>query len=315
MRVVFFGTPYDAVPSLDALHDAGHDIALVVTQPDRRRGRRGNELVASPIKQRALELGLDVATPEKSDSIVDRVRALDAELGVVVAFGQILPPALLTATRSGCINLHFSLLPRWRGAAPVERALLAGDTETGVAIMAMEAGLDTGGIYFETRVPIDATATAGELRATLVAIGAAMLVRELDVIPMAVARPQIGDPVYARKLSVAEFRLDPTRPAVDLERIIRAAHPKPGAWVLVGGKRLKVLGAHVATDAGTGASVGSGAGAGLVGAFAIGEVSSDGLVVCGDGALVLDVVQPEGKKPMAARAWMAGMRETVTLDG
>ena len=142
MRLVYFGTPDDAVPPLRALVAAGHDVALVVTQPDRRRGRRGNEVLPSPVKICATELGLPVATPQRSGEIVDDVSALDADLGVVVAFGQLLPPSLLAATAHGFVNVHFSLLPRWRGAAPVERALLAGDPTTGVGIMEMEAGLD-----------------------------------------------------------------------------------------------------------------------------------------------------------------------------
>src|ERR1700712_567862 len=154
VRVVYLGTPRDAVPPLRALHEAGHDIALVVTQPDRKRGR-GGALVPSPVKVAATELGLPVATPDRSREVVDQVRATGAEVGVVVAFGQILPVALLEALPHGFVNLHFSKLPRWRGAAPVERAILAGDAETGVDLMDIEAGLDTGAVYASARTPID----------------------------------------------------------------------------------------------------------------------------------------------------------------
>src|SRR3954469_18681293 len=155
MRFVYFGSPAAAVPPLRALHAAGHDIALVVTQPDRRRGRT-SALDPTPVKQCALDLGLPVRTPARAKEVVDEVAALGVTLGVVVAFGQLLPLTLLEATTDGFVNMHFSLLPRWRGAAPVERAILAGDPETGVALMAVEETLDTGGIYAEARTPIGA---------------------------------------------------------------------------------------------------------------------------------------------------------------
>ncbi len=315
MRIVYFGTPFDAVPPLKALIAAGHDIALVVTQPDRRRGRRGNELVASPVKQAALELGLEIATPEKSREIVEQVAALEAELGVVVAFGQLLPPALLAATRSGFVNLHFSLLPRWRGAAPVERAMLAGDAETGVAVMEMEAGLDTGGIFAEVRVPILETMTAGTLRSELVRVGTELLVAEIDAVPGAMPVPQVGEPTYAHKLTVEEFRIDPALSAAALSCIVRAANPKPGAWAMIDGKRIKVLAAHVgdaAVDLGGTDDEGA---SGQVGAPSnIGTVTSDGALICGSGVLMLDEVQPDGKKAMACASWLAGVRGEVVLD-
>ena len=189
MRVVYLGTPRDAVAPLRALHDAGHDVALVVTQPDRKRGR-GGALVPSPVKVAAEELGLAVATPARAREVVEDVRASGAEVGVVVAFGQILPTALLEALPHGFVNLHFSLLPRWRGAAPVERAILAGDAETGVDIMAIEAGLDTGPVFASARTPIDPTETAGELHARLVGIGTELLLRTLPEVPSMQPTPQ-----------------------------------------------------------------------------------------------------------------------------
>ena len=270
MRIVYLGTPPDAVPPLRALHDAGHAIALVVTQPDRKRGR-GGAMVPSPVKVAAEELGLPVVTPERSREIVDTVRATGAELGVVVAFGQILPTPLLEALPLGFVNLHFSLLPRWRGAAPVERAILAGDAETGVDIMAIEAGLDTGPVFASARTAIDPAETAGELHDRLVAIGTDLLVRTVPEVPNIEPMPQAGEPTYAEKLTVDEFELDPDAPADDLDRIVRAGNPRPGAWMTYGGKRLKVWRGHV------------------------------------DGTrFVPDEVQPEGRRAMPYDAWLAG---------
>ncbi len=303
MRLAYFGTPFDAVPPLRALVAAGHDVALVVTQPDRRRSGRGGGLAPSAVKAAALELGLPVVTPAKAREIVDELTALDVELGVVVAFGQLLPPALLAASRHGFVNMHFSLLPRWRGAAPVERSMLAGDAETGVAIMAMEEGLDTGGIFAEVRVAID-DLSAGELRNALVAAGTDLLVRELESIPGREPRPQAGEPTYAHKLTVEEFRIDAARPAVELARVVRAANPKPGAWCTIDGQRIKVLRAHVAGDAPVDQEVAE-----------PGLIDRAGVLACTPGRLALDEVQPEGKRAMAASEWLAGRRgAAVRID-
>jgi methionyl-tRNA formyltransferase len=301
MRIAYFGTPADAVPPLRALVDAGHDVALVVTQPDRRRGTRGNDLVPSAVKRAAADLGLTVATPEKAREVVDTVAGLDADLGVVVAFGQLLPPALLATTRHGFVNVHFSLLPRWRGAAPVERALLAGDSETGVAIMAVEEGLDTGGVYAEAHVELDDEVTAGELRERLTALGTDLLVRELPTIPGRTPRPQEGEPTYAHKLTVDDFRVDPQRTPTELDRIVRAANPKPGAWCTVDGRRLKVWRARAVTDAPA--------------TRAVGSIDAGGVLQCavGGGLQLLDV-QPEGKRTMTAEAWLAGRHGETRVD-
>ena len=228
---------------------------------------------------------------KRAREVTAEVAALDADLGVVVAFGQILRPDLLAATRHGFVNVHFSLLPRWRGAAPVERAVLAGDAETGVWIMEMEEGLDTGGAYAVARTAIGADETAGELRARLVALGTDLLVEHLPAIPDAVPAPQVGEPVYAHKLDPAEFALDPQRTAADLVRVVRAGNPRPGAFTTVDGKRLKVLRAHAEAP---------GAGGPRPGALAT-----------ADGLLVFDEVQPEGRRPMAASAWLAGRRPSA----
>lgn len=276
MRLVFFGTPDDAVPPLRALSDAGHDIALVVTQPDRRRGR-GAGAAPSPVRAAAEALGLVVRTPERAREVTEEVAASDAEVGVVVAFGQLLPEPLFTAVPLGFVNLHFSLLPRWRGAAPVERALLAGDEETGVCVMQIEKGLDTGDVYACVRTPIDREETAGELRRRLVALGTDLLVATVPDLATLTARPQQGEPTHADKLTVEEFELDFTRPPEELVRVVRAGNPRPGAWTTVDGRRLKIWRARVA-----------------------------------DGRFEPLEVQPEGRPRMSGEAWQRGRRgETV----
>lgn len=301
MRLAYFGTPADAVPPLVALVDAGHEIALVVTQPDRRR-RRGKGVDPSPVKAAATERGLTVLTPERAREVVDAVAASGAELGVVVAFGQILPTALLDALPRGFVNLHFSLLPRWRGAAPVERAILAGDDETGVAVMAVEPSLDTGPIYAEARVRIGPDENAGELRARLVQIGAALLVRTLPRIPDLEPLAQFdGAPTYAEKLTVEEFELRPTLTVEDLLRLVRAGNPKPGAWLQIEGARVKVWRAHAAAPPGDSS--------GPTGPADLppGAITADGGLVVADGILELDEVQPAGKRPMPGAAWRRGL--------
>jgi methionyl-tRNA formyltransferase len=299
VRIIYLGTPEDSVLPLRALVDAGHDVAMVVTQPDRRRSR-GAGTDPSPVRRAADELGLPVRTPDKAREIVDEVRASGAQLGVVVAFGQLLPASLLEALPLGFVNLHFSKLPRWRGAAPVERAILAGDAETGVCLMQLEAGLDTGPVFATRAVPIEASDTAGGLRARLVEVGTELLVEQLPTLATAVPVPQVGDPTYAEKLTVEEFRLDPARTAPELDRIVRAGNPRPGAWMSVGGKRVKVWRARpvVSSDE----------------PCAPGVISSEGVLCTAAGTLELAEVQPEGKRTMAATAWRAGLRADARLD-
>lgn len=265
MRLAYLGTPAMAVPPLHALVDAGHDVALVVSRPDAKRGR-GGALTPSPVKAAALELGLPVS------DVVDDVLTLSppATLGVVVAFGRIIKPHVLAALPM--VNLHFSLLPRWRGAAPVERALLAGDRETGVAVMAVEEGLDTGGIYREARIPIGDDDTADDLRARLVAVGTDLLVDALrdGLDGLGEPRHQEGEPVYADKVRPEELEMDWSKPAPELHRLVRLG----GAWTTHQGKRLKVWKAAVADD----------------------------------GTLELLEVQPEGKARMPFAAWANGAR-------
>lgn len=248
---------------------AGHDVALVVSRPDRRRAR-GAPPTPSPVKAAARAAGLPVAED------VEAVVATGAELGVVVAFGQIIRPPVLAAVPM--VNLHFSLLPRWRGAAPVERAVLAGDAETGVCLMTLEAGLDTGPVHRCVRVAIGAEETAAELRARLVDLGTGLLVEELAA-GLTPPVPQVGQPTYAAKIEPADLRLDWSRPADELERVVRVG----GAWTTVGGRRLKVHRACAHRITGRGVTVPT-----------------------GSGPLELLDVQAEGRPAMAATAWARG---------
>lgn len=257
MKLVYLGTPQMAVPPLDALVDAGHEIALVVTNPDRRRGRGGTPS-PSPVKAAAQRLGLPVGHD------VDDVLTTGADLGVVVAFGQLIRPHVLAEL--DFVNLHFSLLPRWRGAAPVERAILAGDAVTGVCVMALEEGLDTGAVYARAEVPIGPTTTADDLRAELIDVGSRLLVHTLDA-GLGEPVPQSGAATYARKFSSDDLRIDWSAPQADIHRLIRVG----GAWTTFRGKRFKIHAADLA-----------------------------------DGAVRPTVVQPEGKPRMDYDAWRNG---------
>ena len=277
-RLVFLGTPTEAVPFLEALAEAGFDVALAVTRPDKRRGRRAAPS-PSPVKAAALSLGIPVS------SDVNDVLAVGADLGVVVAFGQIIKPHVLD--RLAMVNVHFSLLPRWRGAAPVERAVLAGDRTTGVCLMEVAEGLDTGRVYRGVEVPIAPDATAASLRADLVDVAVPVLVEALRD-GLGSAEPQQGEPVYAAKITRDELRLDWEQPAEFLDRQVRVG----GAWTTWRGKTLKIWSAQL-----TEGSQPSGA---LDGA----------LVGTGDGLLRLLEVQAEGKSRQAAEDWLRGARPT-----
>ncbi len=291
-RLVYLGTPDAAVAPLRTLVEAGHDVALVVTRPDRRRGR-GSALVPSPVKAAALEYGLAV-----TDDLLDAT-AVGAELGVVVAYGRIVPVAVLD--QLPMVNLHFSLLPRWRGAAPVERALLEGDSETGVCLMAVEAGLDTGPIYAREATPIGEEETVDELRARLVAIGCALLDEHLagGRAGLPVPRDQAGTPSYAEKILPHELELDWERPAVHLRRVVRLGR----AWTTFRGRRVRVLSAAPGGDGDRPDTE--------VGRLTPGSLRG-ALVGAGEGtAIRLLTVQPEGGRPMEATAWLNGVRASA----
>ncbi|MEW6118992.1 MAG: methionyl-tRNA formyltransferase [Pseudomonadota bacterium] len=295
MRLIFAGTPPFAATALDALAEAGHDIALVLTQPDRPAGR-GMKLSPSAVKVAALARGLPVSQPTslKTPEAQAELAACKADVMIVAAYGLILPQAVLDIPRLGCLNIHASLLPRWRGAAPIQRALLAGDTETGITIMQMDAGLDTGAMLSKTTVPIGATDTAGSLHDALAAAGARAIVAALAHLHELVPHRQDDTlATYAAKLSKEEARLDWTQAATSLVRAVRAYNPVPGAWTLLDGAPLKIWSAQATAGSGTPGTV-------L-------RADADGLVVAaGEDALVLQDIQPAGSKRMTAAAYLAG---------
>ncbi|MHB1076210.1 methionyl-tRNA formyltransferase [Thiobacillus sp.] len=295
MRIIFAGTPPFAAAALDALADAGHDIALVLTQPDRPAGR-GMKLMPSAVKQAALARGLPVSQPPslKLPEAQAELRAVDADVMVVAAYGLILPQAVLDLPRFGCLNIHASLLPRWRGAAPIQRAILAGDAETGITIMQMDAGLDTGAMLSKTVVSIRDDDTAASLHGVLAEAGASAIVAALanyaTLVPTAQDDAQA---TYAAKLSKDEAQLDWRQSADALARAVRAYNPAPGAWTLLDGAPLKVWAAATAPGAGDPGTVLRSDAEGLV-------------VACGGGALALREIQPAGSKRMSAAAFLAG---------
>ena len=245
MKIIFMGTPAFAVPVLAALVAAGHEIVAAYTQPPRPGGRRGRDLVPSAVQRHADALGITVRSPVslRNAEAQAELAALDADVGVVAAYGLILPQVVLDMPRLGCLNVHASLLPRWRGAAPIQRAILAGDAETGVAIMQMAAGLDTGPVRLEARTAIGGK-TAGELTDELARLGAAAMVEVLADIDAYPAVPQSDDgTTYAAKIAKAEARIDFAQDAAAVERQVRAYNPVPGAYVEVAGERVKVLAA------------------------------------------------------------------------
>lgn len=299
LNIVFMGTPHFAVPTLNALVNDGHRIAAVYTQPPRPAGRRGLELTRSPVHQRADALGIEVRTPTslKGREEQDALSALDADVAVVVAYGMLLPLAVLDAPRLGCFNGHASLLPRWRGAAPIQRAVMAGDEETGVMVMKMDAGLDTGPVALTERMPIGPDMTAGELHDVLAMACARTMMRAISDLEhgrlVPVPQPETGV-TYAKKIEKAETRIDWARPAAAVHNHIRGLSPFPGAWceIEMDGKRerLKVLNSTLAT--GSGAS---------------GTLCDDELTVCcGEGAVRLIRVQKAGGKPVSAADFLRG---------
>ena len=301
LRIVFMGTPDFAVATLRALAEAGHDIAAVYTQPPRPAGRRGLELTPSPVQRESERLGLAVRSPVslKGEAEQAAFRALRADVAVVVAYGLLLPTAILEGTRLGCYNGHASLLPRWRGAAPIQRAIMAGDAETGMMIMKMDAGLDTGPVALTERLPIGPATTAGELHDGLMAVGARLMVEamaRLEAVDLPLT-PQPEDGVtYARKIDKAETRIDWSRPAAEVSATIRGLSPHPGAWceVEIAGRaeRLKVLRCR------------AGEGSGAPGTVLDGEMA----VACGEGSVRLLEVQRAGGKPATAKEFQRGAR-------
>ena len=299
MKVIFAGTPDFAAAALKAIAAAGFEIPLVLTQPDRPKGR-GMQLAPSPVKQAALELGLRVAQPEKlrnNAEALQMLKEVKADVMVVAAYGLILPQDVLDTPKHGCLNIHASLLPRWRGAAPIQRAIEAGDAETGVCIMQMDIGLDTGGVVSEHRYAIQPTDTANEVHDALMSLGAAAIVADLQQLKTegrlkSVKQPEEGV-TYAQKLSKEEARIDWNESAAVIERKIRAFNPVPAAWVEYQGKPMKIWRAEVVVQQGRAGEVLS--------------CSSDGLIVaCGANALKITQLQPSGSKRMDIAAFAAG---------
>ena len=294
MRIVFMGTPQFAVPTLDSLMTAGHHVVAAYTQPPRPGGRRGREPVPSPVQRRAEALGIPVRSPVSLKNAEEQAAfaALAVEIGVVAAYGLILPPQVLDSPVHGCLNVHGSLLPRWRGAAPVQRAILAGDEETGVGIMQMEAGLDTGPVRLEGRTMIDGK-TAGDLAAELADLGARLMVRVVGSLSDYPAVPQAKDGItYAGKIDKAEARLSFLEHAGAVERRIRAMNPAPGAWFEVAGERIKVLAAEVLPFTFPG-------GAGVT-------VDDRLTIACGQGAIRPILVQRAGRGVTPAAEMLRG---------
>jgi methionyl-tRNA formyltransferase len=297
MRIVFFGTPEFAVPSLRALLRERYQVVGVVTQPDRPHGRSRSTLVAPPVKTEALNVDIPILQPARplGDVFLAGLRRLEPDLGVVVAYGHILRPEVLALPRLGMINVHASLLPRWRGAAPIQHAILAGDTETGVSIMQMDPGLDSGPVLHRVATPIGPDETAGALAARLAELGATALVDALSLLAAGFARPEQQDAAaatFAPKIDRDSAHLDWRRDAVALARQVRAFDPAPGAWTTHEQGALKLYGAVPVRDRGEPGCV-----------LAAGERL---VVACGDGALAVREVQPAGRTRLSVTEWTRG---------
>ena len=298
MRVIFMGTPDFSVPALNALVEAGHDIVAVYSQPPRPAGR-GKKDRPSPVHARANELGLEVRHPTslKPEGAQADFAALDADIAVVVAYGLILPQPVLDAPKHGCLNIHASLLPRWRGAAPIHRAIMAGDAETGVCIMQMEAGLDTGPVLLRESTPIGETETTGDLHDRLSNLGARLITEALADLPNLTAETQPETGVtYAQKIDKAEARIDWSRPAEEVDRQIRGLSPFPGAWCEIAGERVKLLRSRLAA-----------------GTAAPGTHLGNFRIACGTGAIDVLQAQRQGKRAMSADEILRGMDLPETL--
>lgn len=294
MRLIFMGTPDFSVSVLDQLVGAGHEIACVYSQPPRPAGR-GKKPRPGPVHTRAEELGLEVRTPLNFKNEADRqaFADLNADAAVVVAYGLILPQAILDAPTHGCFNIHASLLPRWRGAAPIQRAIMAGDAETGVCIMQMEAGLDTGPVLMREATPITATDTAATLHDRLAKMGAGLMVEAMAQLPSLTATLQSTDGItYAAKIDKAEAKINWSKPAADVDRLIRGISPFPGAWFMLNGERVKALMSETTTGEGPASTT----------------LDDELTVACGDGAVRLLNVQKAGKGPQPAEVFLLGTK-------
>jgi methionyl-tRNA formyltransferase len=297
MRIAFFGTPEFAVPSLRALLEEGFDVAAVVTQPDRPQGRSRGTLVPPPVKSVAVQEEIPVLQPERPQGaeFERALRDLQCDLGVVVAYGHVLRPEILALPPKGMLNVHASILPRWRGAAPIPWAILSGDETTGVSIMQMEAGLDTGPVLHRIETEIPSDETGGELTERLAELGAAALIEALTLVAADAARPEPQDETlatYAPKIDHDTARLDWSDDAATLGRAVRAFDPEPGAWALLDGHEVKFFGGRAVNAAGEPGQV----------------LQTEPVLLIGSGVGVLEVreVQPAGRKRMPAADWARG---------
>ena len=304
LRIVFLGTPEFAVPTLLEIIGQGHEVVACYTQPPRPAGRRGLEIKKSPVHEKAITFGIPVNTPVsfKENGEIEKFIDCQAEVAVVVAYGLILPTKILESPQFGCFNLHPSLLPRWRGAAPINRAIMAGDTETGVAVMKMDAGLDTGAICMEERVPIDSNMTAGALHDSLATLGSNLMVRALSALERGALTetPQSEDGVtYADKITKAEAQIDWTHSATEVHQQIHGLSPFPGAWceIKIEGKveRIKIFRSKIVEINGESGQL----------------IDQDLIVACGTGAVQLLELQRAGKKMMTNVEFMRGSKLEV----
>jgi methionyl-tRNA formyltransferase len=304
VRVIFFGTPHFAVPSLSALLDSGEEVVSVVTQPDRVKGR-GHALSQPPVKEYAISKGIPVLQPSsvRTPSFLDELTGLSPDVIAVVAYGKIIPPSILQLPRLGCVNVHASLLPKYRGAAPVQWAIISGDAKTGVTTMLMDEGLDTGDVLLMEETEITDEDTAHTLGLRLSEMGAALLMRTLRGLKNGSVKPvpQSGEPSYAPPLKKEDGRIDWSLPARKIFNLIRGTYPWPGAYSYLGDERVNVI------KAGMAASGADGTEGGVPGRIAM--ISEDSVNVCtGEGRLALLEVKPEGKKIMPAAAYSRGRR-------
>ncbi len=297
MNIIFAGTPEFSAVSLQSLVDAGYRVPLVITQPDRRAGR-GMAVSQSEVKEMATDLGIETYQPPslKSPEVLEKLKNVNADLMIVVAFGQIVPKSILDAFRFGCINVHASLLPRWRGAAPIQRAIMAGDTETGVCIMRMAEGLDTGPVFLERRLPIDNADTSGTLHNKLAHLGAEALIQSLTILSdesLPIAQEDVHA-TYAHKISTNDARIDWSANAFDINRLVRAMNPVPGAYTFFGDTRIKIWETRVVDFDNQKDSPGT-----------VIELTQEGfLVSCGSGTLKIMFIQKAGGRKVSASEYV-----------
>lgn len=303
MRVVYMGTPDFAVPALQAIIDDGHEVVLVVTQPDKARGR-GGKVSYTPVKEKALEYGIEVFQPVRirDEENVKMLAKYKPDIIVVAAFGQILSKDILDIPEYGCVNIHASLLPRWRGAAPIQSAIIEGDKQSGVTIMQMDEGLDTGDMIISEAVDITPDETGGSLHDKLAEVGGKLIISALNLIKegKAVRTPQGDDYTYAKKLDKKMGLIDYTRPAAETECLIRGLNPWPGSYTYYNGKLLKVWKAHASDTLDTDEYPDSECGTIVM------ITKTEIYIKTGDGYLVLEELQPEGKKRMSVEAYLRG---------